>query len=82
MAPAWRRIDASRAEGGTPRPPDPAEDTYGALERLVDVHTFTPGDLRALARNAGFTDVRVSGEELLANVYGWLLRTLEATSSP
>ena len=66
----------------TPDPPPPAEHTYGALEGLVDVHTFTPGDLRALARDAGFTDVRVSGEELLANVYGWFLRRLESDVDP
>jgi hypothetical protein len=27
-------------------------------------------------------DVRVAGEELLANAYGWLLRTLQADSDP
>jgi ubiquinone/menaquinone biosynthesis C-methylase UbiE len=77
LEPAWRRAmrATSRGEAGSPAP---AEETYGALEGLVDVHTFTPGALQELAHSAGFTDVRVSGEELLANVYGWFLRRLEA----
>jgi ubiquinone/menaquinone biosynthesis C-methylase UbiE len=77
VEPAWRRImraspKASNGSGG------PAEHTYNSLEGLVDVHTFTPDSLRLLAGAAGFTDVRVSGEELLANVYGWFLRRLES----
>jgi ubiquinone/menaquinone biosynthesis C-methylase UbiE len=81
VEPAWRRAmrAAPKADAGSP---SPAEHTYGALEGLVDVHTFTPGDLRALARDAGFTDVRVSGEELTANVYGWFLRRLESDVDP
>ena len=31
---------------------------------------------------AGFTEVRVTGEELLANWFGWTNRTLEATAEP
>jgi ubiquinone/menaquinone biosynthesis C-methylase UbiE len=81
VEPAWRRImrAAPKASAGTRAP---AENTYSALEGLVDVHTFTPGSLRELARDAGFTDVRVSGEELLANVYGWFLRRLESEVDP
>ena len=52
------------------------------LERVVDVHAFDPATLRAAAAQAGFTDVRVSGEELLANWFGWTNRTLEATADP
>ena len=44
----------------------------------VDVHTFAPDELRGLAERRGFEDVRVSGEELVANAYGWMLRSLEA----
>jgi SAM-dependent methyltransferase len=81
LEPGWRRAmrAAPKGEVGSPAP---AEHTYGALEGLVDVHTFTPGDLRALARDAGFTDVRVCGEELMANVYGWFLRRLESDVDP
>jgi hypothetical protein len=62
--------------------PAAAEEDATQLERLVDVHVFNPGTLHALSTRAGFVDVRVSGEELLANAYGWFLRALEAGSDP
>ena len=46
----------------------------------MDVHAFTPADLERHARDAGFEAVRVRGEELLANVFGWFNRSLEATA--
>jgi hypothetical protein len=46
------------------------------------VHAFAPGELRRLARDAGFTRVRVRGEELLASWFGWANRSLEATAEP
>ena len=52
------------------------------LEGYVDVHAFTPETLSAAARAAGFTGVRVRGEELLANWFGWANRALEATADP
>ena len=79
VAPLWRR--ALRA--------GPARDGHAGgdganheLERLVDVHAFTPGALAGFARATGFTDVRVCGEELLANWFGWANRALEATADP
>ena len=78
-APAWRRLVGARGRNGA-APSDPTGEER--LERLVDVHTFTPGQLRDLAERAGFTDVRVTGEELLANAYGWVLRTLESRVEP
>jgi len=79
VAPLWRR--ALRA--------GPARNGYadgGAanheLEGLVDVHAFTPETLADAARGAGFADVRVRGEELLANWFGWANRGLEATANP
>jgi hypothetical protein len=53
-----------------------------ALEAVVDVHAFVPSDLQRRATGAGFTDVRVRGEELLANWFGWFNRTLEASAEP
>ena len=47
---------------------------------MVDVHAFTPGDLERHARAAGFADVRVRGEELLANWFGWFNRSVEASA--
>jgi SAM-dependent methyltransferase len=77
--PAWRRIvGASRRNGASP--PDPTGEER--LEALVDVHTFTPDELRALVRGAGLEHVRVCGEELVANAYGWVLRTLESRVDP
>jgi SAM-dependent methyltransferase len=78
-APAWRRMmGASRA-----RPlDDPAAAAEHELEHEVDVHAFAPADLRAALRKVGFERVRIRGEELVANAYGWLLRTLEASAEP
>ena len=46
------------------------------------MHAFIPDDLGRWARGAGFEDVEVRGEELLANWFGWVNRTLEATARP
>jgi ubiquinone/menaquinone biosynthesis C-methylase UbiE len=77
LAPLWRRAIGARtaapAEGGAPD---------AALEGVVDVHAFAPTELSRLAREAGFSEVRVTGEELLANWFGWTNRTLEATAEP
>jgi ubiquinone/menaquinone biosynthesis C-methylase UbiE len=75
LAPTWRR-----ALGARPAPAHDGGDD--ALEAVVDVHAFAPGDLESHARAAGFEDVRVRGEELLANWFGWFNRTLEATADP
>jgi len=52
------------------------------MEFAVDVHAFSPGDLRDLAERAGFERVRVTGEELLASWFGWANRTLEGSADP
>src|SRR5215212_8158143 len=76
-APAWRRlIGVGRRIGFD----DPVEQREHALEHVVDVHAFTPGELGAFARRAGFEGVRVSGEELVAGWFGWGNRTLESTA--
>ena len=76
-APLWRRAVGARAAeaNGNGGPPDDH-----ALESLVDVHAFAPGDLERHASAAGFADVRVRGEELLANMFGWFNRTVEASA--
>ena len=53
-----------------------------ALEAVVDVHTFDPAELEALARGAGAADVRVVTEELSAAMLGWPVRTFEAAVPP
>jgi len=77
-APLWRR-----AVGASPRAVAEAEQSEGhSLEGEVDVHAFAPADLRRLLREAGFDDRRVGGEELLANAWGWGLRTVESSAEP
>jgi ubiquinone/menaquinone biosynthesis C-methylase UbiE len=77
-APAWRRLVRAR-----PRAVAEADLSNGhALEGEVDVHAFAPADLRRLLRDAGFERRRVGGEELLANAWGWGLRTVESTAEP
>jgi SAM-dependent methyltransferase len=76
LAPAWRR-----AIGAAPRRVAETARSHGhALETEVDVHAFVPADLRRLVRDAGFESCRVGGEELLANAWGWGLRTVESSA--
>ncbi|WP_199439614.1 class I SAM-dependent methyltransferase [Umezawaea beigongshangensis] len=49
-----------------------------ALEAVVDLHTFDPGDLERTARGAGAVEVRAVTEELSAALFGWPVRTFEA----
>ena len=77
LGPLWRR--AVKARPAPVHHDDPSEH---ALEAVVDVHAFVPADLERHAAGAGFTDVRVRGEELLANWFGWFNRTLEASADP
>jgi SAM-dependent methyltransferase len=79
LAPLWRalmRADA-RKNGAESAPSE-----LGRLEHSVDVHAFTPAELAASARRAGFDSPRVSGEELAASLFGWVNRALEATADP
>ena len=79
VAPLWRALlrAGARAQSNGAGPSEEEE-----LERVVDVHAFTPGDLARPARAAGFQDVRVRGEELVAGLFGWVNRTLESTAQP
>jgi SAM-dependent methyltransferase len=77
LAPLWRRAIGARP---APVPRDRAPDA--ALEGFVDVHAFAPDELQRAAAAAGLVDVRITGEELLANWFGWTNRTLEATAEP
>ncbi len=79
LAPAWRSaLGASPAAGAH----GPSEDNGHALEGEVDVHSFTPADLGDDLTRAGFERARVRGEELLANLWGWGLRSVEASAEP
>jgi SAM-dependent methyltransferase len=77
-APLWRL-----ALGASARRPEPAASSDGhELEPEVDVHAFAPSALNRMLGAAGFGDVRIVGEELLANLFGWTMRTLEGSAEP
>jgi SAM-dependent methyltransferase len=68
----WRRPQAELDESSR----------VAALEALVDLHTFTPQDLEAMATRAGAVAVRTASEELTAAMLGWPIRTFEASVPP
>jgi ubiquinone/menaquinone biosynthesis C-methylase UbiE len=78
VSPLWRRAVGApaRANGVAVGNDD------DRLESEVDVHSFTPRQLRGMLLAAGLERPRLRGEELLANLYGWSLRTLESTAEP
>jgi SAM-dependent methyltransferase len=81
VAPLWRTL--MRAAPAAPvKASEPEAAEEHGLERLVDIHAFDPRDLGKLARRAGFSDVKVRGEELVANWFGWFNRALEASANP
>jgi ubiquinone/menaquinone biosynthesis C-methylase UbiE len=63
----WRRPQAELDESSR----------AAELEAVVDLHTFAPDDLRAMARRVGAVDVNVVTEELTASWFGWPVRTFE-----
>jgi ubiquinone/menaquinone biosynthesis C-methylase UbiE len=78
LAPVWRELIRAKR-----RQVAETEQSHGhALEGEVDVHAFAPADLRRLLRSSGFEKTRVGGEELLANAWGWGLRTVESSAEP
>jgi ubiquinone/menaquinone biosynthesis C-methylase UbiE len=79
-APAWRTLIQAREADGHDRDEECGHDH--SLESEVDVHAFDPGALKSWMREAGFGEIRVQGEELLANMYGWVLRSLESSAEP
>ena len=78
-APLWRRLVGASARDYEAKAS--AENGHD-LEPEVDVHAFSPGDLRRFCEAADLQKVRVRGEELLASIHGWTVRTLEASAEP
>jgi hypothetical protein len=78
VSPLWRRAlgAAARSAG------DPNGDGGVLMESQVDVHSFSPVQLQGMLAAAGLGQPRIRGEELLANLYGWGVRTLESTAEP
>lgn len=64
----WRRPQAELDESSAAQ----------ALEAVVDLHTFIPGELAAMAETAGAVEVETHTEELTAAFLGWPVRTFEA----
>jgi SAM-dependent methyltransferase len=84
-APGWRRLlrAGPRANGDTHSHTDAHPHAHDHdLELFVDVHAFAPPDLSDAAASAGFTEIRIRGEELTANWFGWFNRGLEASANP
>ncbi|HLI61078.1 MAG TPA: class I SAM-dependent methyltransferase [Solirubrobacteraceae bacterium] len=84
VAPLWRRLLRAAPAPDEQQPPGggvPYASDHN-LEQFVDIHAFEPGELARYARRAGFEAVRVRGEELAANWFGWFNRALEASADP
>jgi ubiquinone/menaquinone biosynthesis C-methylase UbiE len=82
LAPLWRVAIRAAPAPRTRATPGTQEQADHELEREVDIHAFAPADLQRLASLAGFTDITVRGEELVANWFGWFNRGLEASARP
>jgi SAM-dependent methyltransferase len=80
VAPLWRRAIGARPLAPVEYNGDRRAAADHALESEVDIHAFAPAELTAFAERAGLVGVRVSGEELVANWFGWTNRVLEATA--
>jgi len=69
---SWRR----------PEPELARSSADAALEAVVDLHTFDPGQLARMALRAGAVDVATRTEELTASWFGWPARTFECAVRP
>ena len=78
-APLWRRLVGASARDNEA---EASAENGHDLEPEVDVHSFSPGDLRRFCEAADLEETRVRGEELLASIHGWTVRTLEASAVP
>ncbi len=85
-AQACRRRRRAAVAAGDPRPPRPAcrRRRAGGVAggRSSTCTPSPPASSRASRATRASQDIRVTGEELLANWFGWTNRTLEATAHP
>jgi ubiquinone/menaquinone biosynthesis C-methylase UbiE len=82
LAPLWRAAVHAAPAHEHVAPEGSQEQKDHELESEVDIHAFVPQDLVSVTGNAGFSDVKVRGEELVANWFGWFNRGLEASARP
>ncbi|MET9326573.1 class I SAM-dependent methyltransferase [Tsukamurella sp. NPDC003166] len=68
----WRRPQAELDESSR----------AAALEAVVDIHTFDPDDMEAMAARAGAVEVKATTDEFTAAFLGWPVRTFEAAVPP
>lgn len=78
----FTRIPPLRARFGRPVEELAASSDAALLESVVDLHTFDPDRLAAIAMRAGAIDVSTVTEELTASWFGWPVRTFEAAVRP
>lgn len=76
------QLPALREKWGKSQEDLDASSRAAALEAIVDLHTFVPEELEAMAKRAGAVEVHVQTEELLAALLGWPVRTFEAAVNP
>jgi ubiquinone/menaquinone biosynthesis C-methylase UbiE len=81
VAPVWRALIGAGVAQSNGHADSAAHEEH-QLEAFVDIHAFAPGDLTRHARRAGFENIDVRGEELVANWFGWFNRGLESTADP
>ncbi|HKJ35589.1 MAG TPA: class I SAM-dependent methyltransferase, partial [Solirubrobacterales bacterium] len=81
-APLWRTLVGAPEANGHSHGCDDETIEGHRLESEVDVHAFDPDALTGLLADAGFRRPYLRGEELLANAYGWGLRTVESSADP
>ena len=70
------------AKFGRPEEEVASSEREAALESVVDIHTFDPGELRRLCQRAGADEVSTVTDELTASWFGWPVRTFEEAVRP
>jgi ubiquinone/menaquinone biosynthesis C-methylase UbiE len=76
------RLPPLRERWARPRAELAAASEAAALEYVVDLHTFDPGELARTALRAGAVDVRTVTEELTASWFSWPVRTFQYAVNP
>ena len=81
LAPLWRSLLRARSAPPAAEAPPATSAITGSSGSSTSTPSC-PATSCGYARGAGFSDVSVRGEELVANWFGWFNRTLEAFADP
>ncbi len=76
------RLPGVRIRREEPAPSTEEDRVLQDLQFDVDLHTFEPKRVEEWLRDAGFDGVRIETEELVASLFGWTVRTIEAEAVP